>query len=135
MQGVCELIVNKKDIPSEFVEEGNAISIGDTTATCFYQADEFITGDHMVVVRAEWLNKLLGMFIVSILQKEQYKYSYGRAFLMERISDTIIKLPVQHNTDGTIFIDDKHKYSEEGYVPDWHFMEDYIKSLPYGDKL
>lgn len=131
----CELIVNKKDIPSEFVEEGNAISIGDTTATCFYQADEFITGDHMVVVRAEWLNKLLGMFIVSILQKEQYKYSYGRAFLMERISDTIIKLPVQHNTDGTIFIDDKHKYSEEGYVPDWHFMEDYIKSLPYGDKL
>lgn len=43
--------------------------------------------------------------------------------------------PVQHNTDGTIFIDDKHKYSEEGYVPDWHFMEDYIKSLPYGDKL
>ena len=89
----------------------------------------------MVVVRAEWLNKLLGMFIVSILQKEQYKYSYGRAFLMERISDTIIKLPVQHNTDGTIFIDDKHKYSEEGYVPDWHFMEDYIKSLPYGDKL
>ena len=89
----------------------------------------------MVVVRAEWLNKLLGMFIVSILQKEQYKYSYGRAFLMERISDTIIKLPVQHNTDRTIFIDDKHKYSEEGYVPDWHFMEDYIKSLPYGDKL
>lgn len=54
---------------------------------------------------------------------------------MTRISDTIIKLPVQHNTDGTIFIDDKHKYSEEGYVPDWHFMEDYIKSLPYGDKL
>ena len=86
----CELIVNKKDIPSEFVEEGNAISIGDTTATCFYQADEFITGDHMVVVRAEWLNKLLGMFIVSILQKEQYKYSYGRAFLMERISDTVL---------------------------------------------
>lgn len=57
----------------------------------------------MVVVRAEWLNKLLGMFIVSILQKEQYKYSYGRAFLMERISDTIIKLPVQHNTGRNDF--------------------------------
>ena len=42
---------------------------------------------------------------------------------MERISDTIIKLPVQHNTDGTIFIDDKHKYSEEGYVPDWHLWK------------
>lgn len=47
----------------------------------------------------------------------------------------MIKLPVKHNADGTIFIDDEHTYSEDGYVPDWQFMEDYIKSLPYGDRL
>lgn len=131
----CELIANKENIPSQFIEKGNAISIGDTTATCFYQAEDFIAGDHMVVVRADWLNKLRGIFIVSILQNEQYKYSYGRAFLMDRISDTVIKLPVVYNTDGTPFIDTEKKYSEEGYVPDWKFMENYIKSLPYGDRL
>lgn len=131
----CELIANKENIPSQFIEKGNAISIGDTTATCFYQAEDFIAGDHMVVVRADWLNKLRGIFIVSILQNEQYKYSYGRAFLMDRISDTVIKLPVIYNTDGTLFIDAKKRYSEEGYVPDWKFMENYIKSLPYGDRL
>ena len=131
----CELIANKENISSQFIEKGNAISIGDTTATCFYQAEDFIAGDHMVVVRADWLNKLRGIFIVSILQNEQYKYSYGRAFLMDRISDTVIKLPVVYNTDGTPFIDGKHIYSEEGYVPDWKFMENYIKSLPYGDRL
>lgn len=131
----CELIANKENIPSQFIEKGNAISIGDTTATCFYQAEDFIAGDHMVVVRADWLNKLRGIFIVSILQNEQYKYSYGRAFLMDRISDTVIKLPVVYNTDGTLFIDAKKRYSEEGYVPDWKFMENYIKSLPYGDRL
>lgn len=131
----CELIVNTENIPGQFVEKGNAISIGDTTATCFYQAEDFIAGDHMVVVRADWLNKLRGIFIVSILQNEQYKYSYGRAFLIDRISDTVMKLPVVYNADGTPFIDGDKRYSEEGYVPDWKFMEEFIKSLPYGDRL
>lgn len=125
----CELIVNSLDIPKTCVEKGNAISIGDTTATCFYQEEDFIAGDHIVVVRAKWLNKWNGLFVVSILQKEQYKYSYGRAFLIDRIQETMIKLPIQHNPDGTPYIDITYVYSEDGYVPDWQFMEDYIKSL------
>lgn len=131
----CEMIVNALTIPQQYIEKGNAISIGDTTATCFYQEEDFITGDHMVVVRAEWMNKFNGLFIVSILQNEQYKYSYGRAFLIERIEETMMNLPIQHNPDGTPYIDSECKYSEEGYVPDWQFMEDYIRSLPYGDRL
>lgn len=115
----CELLAVRSEIPSQIVESGNAISIGDTTATCFYQDDNFITGDHMVVVRADsWMNKYTGLFIVALLQGEQYKYSYGRAYLMDRIKDTILKLPV--DIDGN---------------PDWQFMEDYIKTLPYGDRI
>ena len=125
----CEMIVDATTIPQQYIEKGNAISIGDTTATCFYQDEDFITGDHMVVVRAEWLNKANGLFIASMLQNEQYKYSYGRAFLIDRIQETRIKLPVQHNQDGTPYIEPDCTYSEEGYVPDWQFMEDYIKSL------
>ena len=131
----CEMIVNALAIPQQYIEKGNAISIGDTTATCFYQEEDFIAGDHMVVVRAEWMNKFNGLFIVSILQNEQYKYSYGRAFLIERIEETMMNLPIQHNPDGTPYIDPDCTYSEEGYVPDWQFMEDYIRSLPYGDRL
>jgi len=115
----CELLADKDFVDASFIEEGNAITIGDTTATCFYQANEFITGDHMVVIRAnEWLNQYTGLFIVAMLTNEQYKYSYGRAFLKEKIKDTIIKLPVDSRG-----------------IPDWQFMEDYIKSLPYGDRL
>ena len=73
----------------------------------------------MVVVRADsWLNERTALYIVTILNNEQFKYSYGRAFLMDRIKDTMIKLPT--DSDGK---------------PDWQFMEDYIKSLPYGDRL
>ena len=125
----CEMIVNATTIPQQYIEKGNAISIGDTTATCFYQDEDFITGDHMVVIRAEWLNKSNGLFIVSMLQNEQYKYSYGRAFLIDRIQETRIKLPIQHNPDRTPYINPDCTYSEEGYVPDWQFMEDYVKSL------
>ena len=109
----CELLADVRDVDKKAVERGNAISIGDTTATCFYQEEDFITGDHMVVVRADsWLNPYTALYIVAILTNEQYKYSYGRAYLMDRIKDTIMKLPV--GLDGN---------------PNWHFMEKYIKSL------
>ena len=109
----CELLADIRDIDTKIIEKGNAITIGDTTATCFYQEEDFITGDHMVVIRADsWLNLYTALYIVAILTNEQYKYSYGRAYLMDRIKDTIIKLPV----------DDKDN-------PDWLFMETYIKSL------
>ena len=109
----CELLADIRDIDSKIIEKGNAISIGDTTATCFYQAENFITGDHMVVVRADsWLNPYTALYIVAILTNEQYKYSYGRAYLLDRIKDTMVKLPADSNCN-----------------PDWQFMEEYIKSL------
>lgn len=115
----CEMLAIRSDVADCLIEKGNAITIGDTTATCFYQDEEFITGDHMVVIRADsWLNKYTGLFIVAILQCEQYKYSYDRAFIMEKIKNTIIKLPA--DKDGK---------------PDWNFMENYIKSLSYGDRI
>lgn len=38
------------------IEKANAIAIGDTTATCFYQGEDFVCGDHMVICRADWIN-------------------------------------------------------------------------------
>ena len=125
----CELLINCTGDLN--VEDGNCITIGDTTATIFYQDKKFITGDHMVVIRAPWMNIYLGLYFVTLLKQEQYKYSYGRAYLMNRISETIVKLPCLTNTDGTIFIDDSKQYSSEGFVPDWKKMESYIKTLYY----
>ena len=66
----------------------------------------------MVVVRANWLNKYRGLYITTLLNKEQYKYSYGRAFVMDKIKNTVLYLPS----------------TSEG-EPDWQYIEDYIKSL------
>ena len=98
------------------IESGNALVIGDTTATISYQPDEFLCGDHIVIIRASWLNKFTGLFIQSLLNKEKYRYSYGRAFKMDLIKNTILSLPV--NTEGNV---------------DWDWIESYMKSLPYAD--
>ncbi|QQK09014.1 restriction endonuclease subunit S [Miniphocaeibacter halophilus] len=103
---------------AEKIESGNAITIGDTTATLFYQPKQFITGDHMVVCRADWLNQFTGIYIKTLIDLEKYRYSYGRAFKLKLIKNTEVILPV----------DDKG-------APDWIFIESYIKSIPYGDRI
>ena len=75
------------------------------------------------------------VFIATIIGMLRCKYSYGRKMTAERISLEIIRLPIQHNADRTPYIDPNRTYSDYGYVPDWQFMEDYMKALPYGDRL
>ena len=112
MNNGCDCYVLNNEITG--IEEGNAIAIGDTTATCFYQSDRFVCGDHMVICRADWLNLYTALFLISILKQEKYKYSYGRAFKMDLISNTIIKLPSTPDNE-----------------PDWNYIEQYIKSIKH----
>lgn len=95
----------------------NCISIGGESASIFYQDKPFVTGNNITLLYNENLNKYIGLFIVSVLSKEKYKYSYGRAFNKEHIEKTYILLPENNNQ------------------PDWDFMEDFIKSLPYADRI
>lgn len=111
----CDCFVNISDVRS--IEKENAIIIGDTTSTIYYQANKFVAGDHIVVCRASWINKYTALFLKSLLERERYRYSYGRAYKMDLIKSTSIKLPTKNSQ------------------PDWEFMENYIKSLPYGDRI
>jgi hypothetical protein len=77
-----------------------------------YMNQDFIGTADLTVGYNEHLNKYIGMFLVTLLDLERPKYSFGRKW-SARISDTIIKLPAKENT------------------PDWGYMEHYIRSLPY----
>ena len=67
------------------------------------------------------LNKYTGLFLVAVLDLERPKYSFGRKY-KKHLKSTNIKLPAKKNT-------------AEEFEPDWQFMEDYIKSLPYSSSL
>lgn len=47
--------------------------------------------------------------------------TYGRKWRPERMIKSTIRLPA--------------KLKDDKYVPDWDYMENYIKSLPYGDRI
>ena len=111
-----DMIVHSSDWDG--IEKGKAIVIGDTTATISYQAEDFVAGDHIIVIRAPWLNLYTGLFVVTLLREERYRYSYGRAYTVDSIKNTILKLPT----------------TEEG-TPDWEWMKNYIQSLPFGDRV
>lgn len=64
------------------------------------------------------LNKYIALFICTLINREEYRFSYGRAVYSSVAEKMIIRLPV--TPEGT---------------PDWKFMEDYIKSLPYSKNL
>lgn len=111
----CDGYVNAEDVE---IESGNAIIIGDTIASIFFQEFPFTTGDHIVICRTPNLNKYNALFIVTILRLEKYRFNYGRAFKKQIVETHKIKLPVK--SDGT---------------PDWEFMENYIKGLPFSSNL
>ena len=75
------------------------------------------------------------LFLQTVLTANRFKYTYGRKVTEEKYMNDTIDLPVIHNDDGTLFIDDFCRWSEDGFVPDWKFMKSYINALPYGDRL
>ncbi|MFH1188063.1 MAG: restriction endonuclease subunit S, partial [bacterium] len=84
----------------------------------FYHDYKYFSDDNVHTLVPQFkTNKYISLFIVSILRKLNYKYSFGRQSRINRIEKEEIKLPVKNNQ------------------PDWEFMEKYIKSLPYSSSL
>jgi len=93
-----------------------------------YMDVDFLGTTDIVAGYNEFLNPFTGAFLASVYSQERPKYSFGRKW-KTHLKETEVDLPVKHNSDGTIFIDETHRFSDAGYVPDWQFMEEYIKSL------
>lgn len=62
-------------------------------------------------------NRYISLFIVTILRQLKYKFNFGRQLRLSKINKECIKLP---NKNGQ---------------PDFEFMENYIKSLPYSKSI
>ncbi|MCR4963192.1 MAG: restriction endonuclease subunit S [Firmicutes bacterium] len=93
-----------------------------------YMDVDFIGTTDIVAGYNEHLNEFTGTFLATVYSQERPKYSFGRKW-KTHLRETEVMLPIQHNSDGSTRFDISHRYSDEGYIPDWQFMEDYIKSL------
>ena len=94
------------------------ITIGAEGKVAFYQPYDFIPGVKVYTLRHPNINQRTAMFLCTILNLELYRYNYGNARIIDKIKREQIRLPA--TSDGK---------------PDWEWMENYIKGLPYSAAL
>jgi len=101
---------------------GNTITIpynGNSVAEAFYQPEPFWATDDVNVLYPKFrLNSAIALFFTTVIRQEKYRFNYGRKWNLGRMKESLIKLPVN-----------------ESGQPDFEFMENYIKSLPYSSTL
>jgi type I restriction enzyme M protein len=110
-----EFYIEKNENYVNKMLNGNCITIGAEGFKAFYQKNDFITGNKVNILRSEKINLLSALFLNVVLNLEiEKKFGYGRGLVKSRLEKLNIKLPSDKNGN-----------------PNWRFMEDYIKSLPY----
>lgn len=115
--GVMKKVASNPDLTTKgncivFICDGQG-SVGYSN----YMDVDFIGSTTLSVGYLKEMNRYVGLFLVSVLDLERPKYSFGRKY-RRGLMDTKIKLPATNK--GT---------------PDWAFMENFIKSLPYGSQI
>lgn len=104
------------------IHEGGTISVSynGSVAEAFYQPVPYWATDDVNVLYPKGfkLTPAIALFICTIIRMEKYRFNYGRKWHLERMRESIIKLPVT-----------------QAGKPDWEFMEKYIQSLPYSSQI
>lgn len=97
-----------------------SVSYNGSVAEAFFQAEDYWATDDVNVLypRGFKLIPATALFICTLIRLEKYRFNYGRKWHLERMRDSVIKLPVT-----------------EAGQPDWAFMERYIKTLPYSSQV
>ena len=103
-----------------YTEEGNVLVIDSAVkGFCSYQGNNFSASDHVEkLIPKIYFNKYIGLFLATIINKENFKYSYGRKCNQDKIRTTKIKIPV----------DEKNRI-------DLRYIEKYMKELTYSEKI
>lgn len=113
----------RQKISASILWKGSCITVNynGSVGEAFYQSKPFWASDDVNILYAKdfWeMNKYIAMFLITVIKANKYRFGYGRKWTMEKMKETVIKLPSQE--DGT---------------PDFTYMEKYIKSLPYSDRI
>lgn len=108
-------------IGQEPIHTGNTITVNynGSVAEAFYQPNPFWASDDVNVLYPKFkMNQYIALFFVALIKMEKYRFNFGRKWHMERMNISEIKLPVF-----------------ESGIPDYGFMERYIKSLPFSKRI
>lgn len=115
----------------DFLDEGNCVFIGGKTSTVTYQKDDFFSNDshNLLLYPKEELSEETFLYLVSAVKNiMKQKYAWSNSVSYKKIQKDIFCLPIQTDDSGKPVIDAGKTYSPKGYIPDWDYMERYIKA-------
>lgn len=102
--------------------DGNKITItsnGIYTGTAFYQDAPFVTQDSIAIKLLDGeLNKYIAMYLIGLFNNEKFRFNYGRKSGKIKIEQLKFRLPICAPNQ-----------------PDWVYIENFIKSLPYSKNI
>ncbi|WP_081311132.1 restriction endonuclease subunit S [Mesomycoplasma ovipneumoniae] len=94
-------------------DKGNVIIIGLDTQTCFYQENDFYTGQNVQILSNKKLNKKIAMFLIPLIKSQIKKLNWGgNGATLSRLNRMKILLPID----------------EQG-APNWIYMERFIENI------
>lgn len=106
-----------------------------TEGQVYYQEKIGVYTDaYIVKLKSKEMSKELGLYLTSAMNQsihnhQKKKYSRGyKAIWTGRVENDDILLPIQISHDGKPIIDPDRTYHPDGYIPDWEYMEKYIKA-------
>lgn len=115
--------VQKYISTTESLDSGNCITFSTIDCSSFYQEEDFIGRGYgaLIEIRHPKLNKYNAMFLTTIFRKLSHKYDYNNQCWFNVFQHVKILLPAT-TVKGVL-------------VPDWDFMERYIRDLPISSIL
>lgn len=75
------------------------VNYNGSVGEAFYQSEPFWASDDVNILNAKdfWcMNQYVAMFLITVIKANQYRFGYGRKWTLEKMKDTIIKVPFRN---------------------------------------
>jgi type I restriction-modification system DNA methylase subunit len=95
----------------------NCITI-DMFCNSYIHINKFCCDDNIIALSPkEYMSRYSMIFISTVIELEKYRYQYGRQYRQKNLKEHIIRLPTKKGK------------------PDFEYIENYVKSLPYSNLI
>ena len=112
-------LVYHADLPAAHPAGVITVSYNGSVGEAFYQPVPFFASDDVFVLTPkEPIGPAAALFLCVLIRAEKFRFSYGRKWNMERMKQSMMRLPV----------------TAEG-KPDWEFATRFVRSLPYSSSI
>lgn len=122
-------IIGKTDREAKVIDE-NTITV-DMFGNAFYRDTEYkmVTHARVFALSPKFeMTESSGLYMTSCMSYLAKKFAYSNMCSWNKIQDLPLCLPIQTDDSGKPVIDAGKTYSPKGYIPDWDYMEKYIKA-------